>query len=93
MTEPPLDDAVHDTDNDPFPGVTARLVGAAGAERGATDAELTEYEPVPTELTAATRNTYEVPFVRPVTVAVAFDETPSLKVVHDAPLFVDSWMT
>jgi len=93
MTEPPLDGAVHDTDNDPLPGVTERFVGADGAERGVTDAELIEYEPVPTELTAATRNTYGVPFVSPVTVAVALEETPSLKVVHEVPLFVESWIT
>ena len=89
MTEPPLDGAVHVSEREPLPGVTVRPVGADGAERGVTDAELIEYEPVPTELTAATRNTYGVPFVSPVTVAVALDETPSLKVVHEVPLFDD----
>ena len=93
ITEPPLAGAVHDTDKLAFPGVTDRPVGADGAERGAIDAEFTEYEPVPTELTAATRNTYCVPFARPVTVVDTADETPSLNVVHDVPLFDDHWMT
>jgi len=49
--------------------------------------------PVPTTLTAATRNEYLLPFVKPVTIAdVAFD-TPSANVVHLAPASVLTWMT
>ncbi len=43
------------------------LVYWARAGFGVTAAEADEFAPVPTELVAATRNVYAVPFVRPVT--------------------------
>ena len=49
-------------------------------------AELTaEYVLVPTSLTAATLNVYEVPLVRPVTVAEVAAEAAWVKVDHDVP--------
>ena len=51
-----------------------------------------EYAPVLALLTAATRNEYVVPFVRPVIVAVVALETPSTTVVHDPPTEA-RWMT
>jgi hypothetical protein len=42
--------------------------------------------PVPAEFTAETRKLYEVPLVRPVTVAEVFVEVPSAKVAHEPPL-------
>ena len=51
------------------------------------DDEFAEFVPVPAALTAATLNTYEVPLVSPVTVAEVDVLVPSLKVVHEEPLF------
>jgi hypothetical protein len=48
---------------------------------------------VPTPFTAATRNTYAVPLVRPVTVAEVDVEVPSLNVVHVEPLLLLNWTT
>ena len=57
----------------------------AGTVAG-TIAELTdEYALVPTPLTAATLNVYEVPLVRPVTVALVADEAVCAKVDHEVP--------
>jgi hypothetical protein len=47
--------------------VTAGL-GVDGAPVGVTGDDQAEYEPVPTALVAATRNSYDVPSVSPVTV-------------------------
>jgi hypothetical protein len=46
------------------------------------------YAPVPTPFTAATRNTYAVPLVSPVTVAEVAVDVPSLNVVHVDPLLL-----
>ena len=71
-------------------------VGAPGAVTGATGvtaADAVEYAPVPALFTAATRKTYAVPLVSPVTVAEVFGLVPSLKVVHVLPLLLLYWTT
>ena len=70
-----------------FAAVAVALNGALGTVRGIATAELAEFVPVPAALTAATLNTYEVPLVRPVTVAEVDVLVPSLNVVHEDPLF------
>ena len=70
-----------------FAAVAVALNGASGPVRGITAEEFAEFVPVPAALTAATLNTYEVPLVSPVTVAEVDVLVPSLKVVHEEPLF------
>jgi hypothetical protein len=65
--------------------VAVPIVGAPGTVRGVTAAETVEVVPVPTALAALTRNVYDVPFVKPVTVVAAVVEVPSANVVHDPP--------
>lgn len=60
---------------------------------GVTEFDAEEYEPVPTELLAATRNTYAVPFDNPVTVVDVEVDVPSANVVHDEPEFEEYWTT
>ena len=64
---PVLVGAVHVNDTSFVPPVAARLVGAEGAVNGVSLAVLL-YVPRPAALIAATRNAYDVPFARPVTV-------------------------
>ena len=52
---------------------------------GVRAADCATLVPVPAALTAATRNVYLVPLVRPVTVAEVAGETPSATVVQVAP--------
>jgi hypothetical protein len=73
------------TDNEPLDGVIAVIVGAEGVVDGITAAETVDVAPVPAALVALTRNVYDVPFVKPVTVADADVEVPSANVVHDPP--------
>jgi hypothetical protein len=54
-------------------------------EAGVTALLADENAPCPRLFAAATRNTYAVPLVSPVTVAVVLVEVPSLNVVHDEP--------
>jgi hypothetical protein len=70
-----------------FEAVAVALNGASGTVRGITADEFAEFVPVPAALSAATLNTYEVPLVRPVTIAEADVLVPSLNVVHEDPLF------
>ena len=56
---------------------------------GVTELDAVEYSPVPILLTAATLNTYAVPFVKPVTVTDVAVETVSVKVVHVLPLSLE----
>ena len=49
--------------------VPVRLVGAAGTAAGVTAEEAAELAEVPAEFVAETLKTYDVPLVRPVTVA------------------------
>lgn len=44
---------------------------------------------MPASFTAATRNVYGEPFVKPVTVAVVVADTESVNTVHDPPLSDD----
>ena len=48
--------------------VAVPIVGAPATVRGVTAAETIEVAPVPAALVALTRNVYDVPFVKPVTV-------------------------
>jgi hypothetical protein len=66
----------------PLQPVAVRLLLAVGVA-----VVVDEYVPVPALFTPATRNWYEVPFVRPVTVAFKAVDVPSANVVHVDPLF------
>jgi hypothetical protein len=69
-------------------------VGAPGVVgRTRTEEEFEEYEPVPTELTAATLKIYDVLLVSPVTVALVEVLVPSANVVQVDPLFEEYWIT
>ena len=65
--------------------VAVPIVGALGTVRGVTAEDVAETTPVPATLVALTRNVYDVPFVKPVTVADADVEVPSANVAHDTP--------
>ncbi len=85
---PPLNTgADHDRVTCSLAAVAVALNGASGTVRGTTAAELVEFTPAPAALTAAILNTYEVPFVSPVTISEVDVLVPSLNVVHEAPLF------
>jgi hypothetical protein len=56
-----------------------------GPDAGVTSALAVEYAPCPMPFTAATRNVYAVPLVRPVTVALVAADVPSLKFAQDEP--------
>ncbi len=70
--------------------VATPIVGAPGTVRGVTAAETVEDGPVPAALVALTRNVYDVPFVKPVTVADADVQTPSLNVDQIAPELLEN---
>ena len=67
---PLLAGTVQLTAADPTPAVATTPVGASGTVIGVTAADAWDAGPVPAAFTAATVNVYEVPFVRPVTVAL-----------------------
>lgn len=83
--------AVQDSESCVSPAAADSDVGAAGTARGVALLDAAEKLPVPTLFTAATRNTYAVPFVRPVTVALVPVDVPSENVVHVDPLFDEYW--
>ena len=88
IADPPFDaGATHDTDTSPAvaDGLTASEVGIPGAVAGVAEA-VPDAEPVPAALVADTRKLYDVPLVRPVTVAEVDVEVPSENVVHEPPL-------
>jgi hypothetical protein len=88
---PPLSaGAVQLTTTCVFPDTPVTAVGAPGVVNGVTAVDTTEYVPVPAAFTAAIRNVYAVPFVRPVTVHDAVDETESVNVVQLEPLFEEN---
>jgi hypothetical protein len=62
------------------------MLGAEGTVNGRTAADTEEFTDDPSELWARTRNLYDTPFVRPVTVVDVESDTPSAKVVHEIPL-------
>ena len=68
------------------PKTPTTLVGAPGTVRGITAVEAADTEPVPTLLVALTRNVYEVPLVKPVTVALADVDVPSANIEYAPPL-------
>ena len=68
-----------------FPGVPDTPVGVPATVRGITAVDVADTAPVPTLLTALTRNVYEVPLVKPVTVADADAEVPSANVAKPDP--------
>ena len=74
-----------------LPAVPATEVGAPGTVRGTTAADVSA-APVPAALVALTLNVYDVPFVKPVTVAEVAVDVPSANVVYVVP-FVDDWTT
>jgi hypothetical protein len=83
---PPLSaGAVQLTTTCVFPDTPVTAVGAPGVVNGVTAVDTTEYVPVPAAFTAAIRNVYAVPFVRPVTVHDAVDETESVNVAQVVP--------
>jgi hypothetical protein len=59
-----------------------------GGAAGVTDELADEKLPTPTPFVADTRNTYAVPFVRPVTVALVAVEAARVNVVHVDPLLL-----
>jgi len=71
---------------DPEVAATDGLFAFDRVEKGTTAELASEAVPVPLALIAATRKTYEVPFVNPVTVALVLVLVPSLKTVHVLPL-------
>jgi hypothetical protein len=59
--------------------------GAFGADNGVTEVDTPENALVPTAFTAATRNTYAVPFTKSVTVEDVAVETGRVNEVHVTP--------
>jgi hypothetical protein len=69
---PPFDGAVHVTVAWELPGVADTAVGApgtVGAGTGVTAADAADAGPLPMPFVAVTVNVYDVPSVRPVTIA------------------------
>ena len=86
IADPPLlTGALHVKDTDALPAVPATLVGASGTVRGTTAAETVDVAPVPAVFVALTRNVYDVPFAKPVTVALVVVDVPSANTVHAPP--------
>ena len=67
-----------------LPAVPIIPVGTPATVRGVTAADWPN-APGPAAFTAATRNTYAVPFVRPVTVALVAVDVPSTNRFHELP--------
>jgi hypothetical protein len=85
MLAPPLSEgAVQVRATEALPNVPASAVGALAVVRGVAGAEVADQAPC-SSFTAATRKTYGVPFVRPITVALVLVETPSEAVVQLEP--------
>jgi hypothetical protein len=71
MALPPLEaGAAQEIVACPLAAVADTLVGAPGTVNGVTALEAAEVGPLPAALAAVTVNVYDVPAVRPVTVAV-----------------------
>ena len=91
IAAPPLDaGALHVSDTCVLLGVPTTLVGAPGTVRGITAADVADTAPVPAALVALTRKVYEVPLVKPVTVAAAVVDVPSANTTQSVPLIDDS---
>lgn len=74
--------ATQETATEPAEAVTLSAVGTPGAALGVTASETVVQTLVPREFLAATRNTYAVPFVKPVTVKEVEVETALATVDH-----------
>lgn len=74
-----------------FPDVPVSPVTWSGVVAGVAAPELVEYVPVPAAFTAATRKTYDVPFVRPVTVNVVPLEPVLCSADHVLPESLEYW--
>ena len=91
IAEPPLlEGAVHVSETCALPAVPATDVGAPGGDTGVTADDAVDTVPVPAALVALTLNVYAVPLVKPVTVAAAVVDVPSVNVVHVVPFVEDS---
>jgi hypothetical protein len=75
--------AVNATDSEPSDGVMPEIVGAVGGPVGVSGPDGDEKEPWPTELTAATSNSYAVPFVSDPTMHDVAVPVHDVAVVHD----------
>ena len=89
IAEPLADGAVHERLTEALPAVGVGAEGVAGTPAGVTADDALEYALVPNALVAAILNTYEVPLVRPVTVAVVDALVPSANVVQFEPLSLE----
>lgn len=89
IAEPLFAGAPHVSDACSAPAAAVTALGADANVNGVLEADAALYAPVPMAFTAATRNTYAVPLVRPVTVAEAVEEIASANVVHVEPLSSD----
>jgi len=88
IASPPfVNGADHARETRPFAPVPPTFNGGDGTDRTVTDTDVVEYDPCPAAFTPATRNTYEVPLVRSVTVALVDVDVPSANVAHVDPLF------
>ena len=87
--EPPLEAELHDTLIDPALATIARLVGADGTVRGATEVDHTDATPIPTLFTALTRNVYDVPFVSEVMDADVEGDVPLMNENQVLPPFAE----
>ena len=80
VPEPRCEGAFHATATCSLAAVTPVIVGADG--RVSTTGDVKDAKEFPIKFFAVTRNSYELPAVRPVTVADVVVETPSENVVH-----------
>ena len=85
IADPPLlTGAVQVKETCVLPAVPATDVGAPGTVRGVTADDVT-VAPVPMLLMALTRNVYDVPFTKPVTVVPVVADVPSANVAQETP--------
>lgn len=89
IADPFAEGAVQESETSAFPAVGVGADGVAGTPAGVTALEALEYALVPNALVAAILNTYDVPFVRPVTVAAVDALVPSANVVQFEPLSLE----
>jgi hypothetical protein len=64
-----------------------------GTTQGIDAEDVDEFTLLPAAFFANTRKTYDVPFVRPVTVTEVAVDTVSVNVVHVLPLLLEYCMT
>jgi len=75
----------------PVPAIATEITGLSAT--GVTLLLAAVYAPVPIAFTAATRNTYVVPLVSPVTVALVAVDVPSANVFHVEPPLLENCTT